>query len=48
MEEQSCDLVTAFRWGLAAGAATATTDGTEIARKPVCELLFSHTSVERA
>jgi 1-phosphofructokinase family hexose kinase len=30
----------AFRWGLAAGAATASTDGSEIARKPVIERLY--------
>jgi 1-phosphofructokinase family hexose kinase len=35
----------AFIWGLAAGAATATTDGTEIARKGVVELLWNHARV---
>ncbi len=30
----------AFRWGLAAGAATATTSGAEIARRPMVEALF--------
>jgi 1-phosphofructokinase len=37
----------ALHWGLAAGAATATTDGSEIARRPVVELLYRHASVER-
>lgn len=38
----------AFRWGLAAGAATATTDGSEIARRPVVERLFAEASVSQA
>lgn len=36
----------AFRWGLAAGAATATTSGSEIARKAVVELLHDQARVE--
>lgn len=36
----------AFRWGLAAGAATACTDGTEIARRSVVDELFKHARVE--
>jgi 1-phosphofructokinase family hexose kinase len=43
--ESGQDLATAFRWGLAAGAATAITDGTEIARKLVTQVLFEHCSV---
>ncbi|HMS54860.1 MAG TPA: 1-phosphofructokinase family hexose kinase [Fimbriimonadaceae bacterium] len=35
----------AFRWGLAAGAATATTNGSEIARLGVVELLFDQARV---
>jgi len=35
----------AFRWGLAAGAATATTDGSEIGRRAVIEKLFEHAVV---
>ena len=38
--EEGRPLAEAFRWGLAAGAATASTDGSEIARKPVIEDLF--------
>jgi 1-phosphofructokinase len=38
----------AFRWGLAAGAATATTGGSEIARRPMIQELFPHTTVEAA
>lgn len=37
----------AFRWGLASGAATACTDGTEIARRAVVERLFPMTRIER-
>ncbi len=37
----------AFRWGLAAGAATASTDGTEIARRSVVENLFDKARIER-
>lgn len=37
----------ALRWGLAAGAATALTDGSEIARRPVVERLYAEASVER-
>ena len=36
----------AFRWGLAAGAATASTDGTAIARGPVIQQLFDQARVE--
>jgi 1-phosphofructokinase len=36
-----------FRWGLAAGAATAATDGTEIARLPVVERLFPQARIEK-
>ena len=38
----------AFRWGLAAGAATAMTNGSEIARKPVIEKLIQYANVETA
>jgi 1-phosphofructokinase len=37
----------AFRWGLSAGAATAATDGTEIARQEVVQKLFPQARVER-
>ena len=37
----------AFRWGLASGAATAATDGTEIARRPVVEKLVPSARIER-
>ncbi|MEQ1823629.1 MAG: 1-phosphofructokinase family hexose kinase [Fimbriimonadaceae bacterium] len=37
----------AFRWALAAGAATAMTDGSEIGRKHVIEKLFDQASVSR-
>lgn len=36
----------AFKWGIAAGAATATTDGSEIARRPVIERLMADVRVE--
>lgn len=36
----------AFKWGIAAGAATATTDGSEIARRPVIERLLGDVRVE--
>jgi fructose-1-phosphate kinase PfkB-like protein len=36
----------ALRWGLAAGAATAMTDGSEIGRKTVIESLFEKASVQ--
>ena len=45
--EDGCDWPEALRWGLAAGAATATTDGSEIARGPVVRLLYNEASVER-
>lgn len=35
----------AFRWGLAAGAATAATDGSQIARRPMVESLLPHAAV---
>ncbi len=44
---EGSDWPEALRWGLAAGAATATTDGSEIARKPVVMLLYNEASVER-
>lgn len=37
----------AFQWGLAAGAATATTDGKQIAHSSVIELLFDRASVHQ-
>lgn len=37
----------AFQWGLAAGAATATTDGTEIGPSSVIELLFDRARVRQ-
>lgn len=37
----------ALTWGLAAGAATATTDGSEIARQPVIELLLPRARVQK-
>ena len=37
----------ALRWGLAAGAATALTDGTGIARRPEVERLYAEASVAR-
>lgn len=40
-------LTTAFQWGLAAGAATAFTDGTEIARRAVVEQLFPQARIEQ-
>lgn len=43
--EEGFDLATAFRWGLAAGAATATTDGSEICRKARVEALVRETAV---
>ncbi|MEZ0326467.1 MAG: 1-phosphofructokinase family hexose kinase [Fimbriimonas sp.] len=45
--EEGQELEEAFRWGLAAGAATATTDGTEIARRGVTHLLYQHCRVEQ-
>ncbi len=45
--EQGHPIQEAFRWGLAAGAATATTDGTEIARRGVTHLLYEHCRVDR-
>jgi 1-phosphofructokinase family hexose kinase len=45
--EEGQPLTEAFRWGLAAGAATATTDGTQIARRGVTHLLFEHCRVEQ-
>lgn len=43
--EQGKSLEEAFRWGLAAGAATATTNGSEIARRPIVESLYPRTRV---
>lgn len=37
----------AFQWGIAAGTATAETDGSEIARRPVIDRLFPQVVVER-
>lgn len=37
----------ALRWGAAAGAATATTDGTQLARRSVIELLYRDVHVHR-
>lgn len=37
----------ALRWGVAAGAATAMTDGTEIARRPVVQALLARATVAR-
>lgn len=45
LEGQS--LEDAFRWGIAAGAATATTDGSEIARKPTILDLLPRVQIER-
>jgi 1-phosphofructokinase len=39
------DAAESLRWGLAAGAATAVSDGSEIARKGVIKLLFNHAEV---
>lgn len=43
--ETGKSLEEAFRWGLAAGAATAATDGSEIARRPMVEKLFAEAVV---
>lgn len=43
--ERGESLPEALHWGLAAGAATASTDGTKIARKAVVELLYAQASV---
>lgn len=45
--EKGLALEEAFAWGLAAGAATATTDGSEIARRPVFERLLPLAEVAR-
>jgi 1-phosphofructokinase family hexose kinase len=45
--EQGQEIERAFAWGLAAGAATAMTDGSEIARRPVFDLLLPQAIVER-
>ena len=42
------DWPTALQWGLASGAATATTSGADIAPTAVIELLFDDASIERA
>lgn len=44
--EQGHQVETALRWGLAAGAATATTDGSQIGPRQVIELLFDDARVE--
>ena len=41
------DVVESFSWGLAAGAATAATDGTEIARRGMVDELLPKVKVER-
>ena len=46
--ERGSSLEEAFRLGIAAGAATAMTDGAEIARKPVVESLLPLATLERA
>lgn len=46
--ERGAPIVDAFKLGLAAGAATAATDGSEIARKPVVESLLPRAQVESA
>lgn len=43
--ERGDDAAEALRWGLAAGAATAATDGSEIGRRPVIELLWPEAKV---
>lgn len=45
--EEGLGYVEAFRWGMACGAATATTNGSEIARLPVIRELLPQASVER-
>lgn len=45
--QQDLDLETALLWGLAAGAATATTDGAEIARRAVFEELLPQARIVR-
>lgn len=45
--EQGQPLEEAFRWGLAAGAATASTDGSEVARKPVVHRLLPQARITR-
>ncbi len=44
--EEGKELVEAFAWGLAAGAATAATNGAEICRRPVVEKLLSQVRIE--
>lgn len=43
--EEKKPLDEALKWGMAAGAATATTDGSEIARRPVVEALYGEATV---
>lgn len=43
---KGCDTAHAFQWGLAAGAATASSDGTRTGRKMVIELLYPDCRVE--
>jgi 1-phosphofructokinase family hexose kinase len=45
--EEGKPLEEAFRWGTACGAATATTDGSEIARRPVILELLEDVQVQR-
>lgn len=45
--EQGTSLEDSFRWGIAAGAATATTDGSEIARRPVIEKLLRDVVIQQ-
>ena len=45
--EEGKPMEEALRWGLAAGVATATTDGSEIARRAVIERLFPLATVRR-
>lgn len=45
--EENRPLEEAFRWGIAAGAATATTDGSQIARKQTILDLFARVEVRR-
>jgi len=44
--EEGKSMEEALRWGMAAGAATAMTDGSEIARKPVVLALFPEAKVD--
>ena len=46
-KESGHSLAESLRWGLAAGAATAVTDGSQIARRPIAELLYNDATVSR-